>query len=74
MIWNRKNPYLAEISEHQLLSGEKSNREIRHYEIDLGNSKIKYESGDSLGVIPQNNHELINSMISRLDASPSRIP
>ena len=74
MIWNRKNPYLAEISEHQLLSGEKSNREIRHYEIDLGNSKIKYEPGDSLGVIPKNNHELINSIISRLDASPSTIP
>jgi Sulfite reductase, alpha subunit (flavoprotein) len=48
MIWNRKNPYLAEIYECQLLSGEKSNREIRHYEIDLGNSKIKYEPGDSL--------------------------
>ena len=58
----------------QLLSGEKSNREIRHYEIDLGNSKIKYEPGDSLGVIPKNNHELINSMISRLEASPSTIP
>ena len=74
MIWNRKNPYLAEIYECQLLSGEKSNREIRHYEIDLGNSKIKYEPGDSLGVIPKNNHELINSIISRLDASPSAIP
>mgnify|MGYP001056501684 CR=1 FL=1 len=74
MIWNRKNPYLAEIYECQLLSGEKSNREIRHYEIDLGNSKIKYEPGDSLGVIPKNNHELINSIISRLDASPSTIP
>ena len=53
MILNRKNPYVAEISGHQLLSGKKSNREIRHYEIDLGNSKIKYESGDSLGVIPK---------------------
>ncbi len=44
----QKNPYLAEIYECQLLSGEKSNREIRHYEIDLGNSKNKYESGDSV--------------------------
>ncbi len=74
MIWNRKNPYLAEISECKLLSGQKSNREIRHYEIDLGNSEISYEPGDSLGIIPLNNHELVNSLILRLDASPSSIP
>jgi sulfite reductase (NADPH) flavoprotein alpha-component len=74
MIWNRKNPYLAEISKSHLLSGQKSNREIRHYEIELRNSKIIYEPGDSLGVIPQNNHELVNSIISRVDVSPSMIP
>ena len=74
MIWNRKNPYLAEISECKLLSGQKSKREIRHYEIALGNSKIIYEPGDSLGVIPQNNNELVNYVISRLGVTPSTMP
>ncbi len=74
MYWNRKNPYSAEISECKLLSGLKSNREIRHYEISLGNSKIIYEAGDSLGVIPLNNHELIRSVIARLGVSSSEVP
>lgn len=74
MLWNRKKPYLAEISECKLLSGQKSNKEIRHYEIALGNSKILYEPGDSLGVIPLNNYELVNSLISRLDLSPLSVP
>ena len=74
MIWNRKKPYLAEISECKLLSGQKSKREIRHYEIALGNSKIIYEPGDSLGIIPQNNDELVNYVISRLGVTPSTMP
>ena len=74
MIWNRKKPYLAEISDYNLLSGKKSKREIRHYEIALGNSKIIYEPGDSLGVIPQNNHELVNHIILRLGVNPSTVP
>ena len=74
MIWNRKNPYLAEISECKLLSGQKSKREIRHYEIALGDSKIIYEPGDSLGVIPQNNNELVNYLISRLCVTYSTMP
>ena len=74
MIWNRKKPYLAEVSENKLLSGPNSNREIRHYEIELGNSTILYEPGDSLGVIPKNNLDLVNSVISRLEANPLTIP
>ena len=65
-VWNKKNPYLAEISKNELLSGVKSNKEIRHYEIELGDSGISYEVGDTLNVIPLNNEILVNLILKRL--------
>ena len=74
MIWNRKKPYLAEITFSKLLSGKYSNKEIMHYEISLGDSGIYYEPGDSLAVIPTNDHNLVLAIIDRLDVNASIIP
>ena len=74
MIWNRKKPYLAEITSSKLLSGKYSNKEIMHYEISLGDSEIYYEPGDSLAVIPTNDHNLVLAIIERLDVDSSIIP
>ena len=74
MTWNRKKPYLAEILLSKLLSSKVSNKEVIHYEISLGDSGISYEPGDSLGVIPVNDHNLIEAIIDRLEIDPSIIP
>ena len=66
MIWNRKKPYLVEITISQLLSGKYSNKEIMHYEISLGDRGIYYEQGDSLAVIQTNDHDLVSDIIDRL--------
>ena len=42
---------MAEISKNKVLSGSGSNKEIRHYEIELEDSGITYEVGDTLNVI-----------------------
>ena len=73
MIWNRQNPYLAEVISKKRLSGNDSNKEVIHLEIALGDSKIKYEPGDSLGVIPRNNKMLVKDIIDRLDFNLSLI-
>mgnify|MGYP001176211450 FL=1 len=72
--WSRKNPYEAIISYNTLLSGPKSNKEIIHYEIDLGNSGLKYEVGDSLSIIPRNKQLLVDQIIERLHTSKDFIP
>ena len=72
--WSRKNPYEAIISYNTLLSGPKSNKEIIHYEIDLGNSGLKYEVGDSLSIIPRNKQLLVDQIIDRLHTSKDFIP
>ncbi len=67
--WNRKNPYPSVVSTNRLLSGEGSGKEIRHFEFELGDSGIKYEAGDALGVMPVNNPQLVNDILERLKLS-----
>ncbi len=64
--WSRKNPYPAPTVENRLLSGSGSGKEIRHFAFDLSGSGMTYEAGDALGVIPQNNTELVDAMLARL--------
>ena len=74
VIWNKKKPYMAEISKNKVLSGPGSNKEIRHYEIELGDSGITYEVGDTLNVIPQNNQKLVNLLLKKLHIDENFIP
>ena len=74
MNWNRQNPYLAEIISKKLLSGKKSNKEVIHYEISLGDSGIIYKPGDSLGVFPINDENLVRAIVNRLELSTTYIP
>ncbi|MDG1748228.1 MAG: sulfite reductase flavoprotein subunit alpha [Porticoccaceae bacterium] len=66
-IWNRKNPYPATLRVNKLLSGEQSLKEIRHFEIDLGDSGITYDIGDALNIMPINDDELVKSILLRLN-------
>ena len=66
VVWNRKNPYFAEVSENKLLSGKNSNKEIRHYEIELSDSGIDYNVGDTLNIVPQNCPKLVNLILKRI--------
>jgi len=67
--WTRKKPYLATVSANRMLSAEGSAKEIRHVEIELGNSGISYEAGDALAVVPQNDPALVEAILQRLGAS-----
>ena len=65
-IWNRKNPYPATLAVNYLLSGELSGKEIRHYEFDLEDSGLVYETGDALNVMPVNDDKLVAKILERL--------
>ena len=57
-----------------MLSGVNSNKEIMHYEIDLGDSGLKYEVGDSLSIFPTNKDDLVNKIIDRLGVEFDYVP
>ena len=72
--YNRKYPYSAKLLSNRMLSGVNSNKEIMHYEIDLGYSGLKYEVGDSLSIFPTNKEDLVNKIIDRLGVEFDFVP
>ena len=72
--YNRKNPYSAKLLSNRMLSGINSNKEIMHYEIDLGDSGLKYEVGDSLSIFPTNKEDLVKKIIDRLGVEFDFVP
>jgi len=50
-----------------------SGKEIRHYEFDLGDSGLVYDTGDALNVMPVNDDKLVAKIIERLLVSGDTI-
>ena len=61
-------PYYATISNARYLTTEKCDpdRRVIHMQFDLGASGITYAPGDSLGVLPENDPGLVDSLIDHL--------
>lgn len=69
--YGRKNPFPAELSERILLNGTGSAKEIYHLEFSLEGSGILYEPGDSLGVVPTNNPEVVDAILDKAGVNPN---
>lgn len=68
--WNRRNPFPARLVVNRSLSHAGSDKSVRHYEIDLGDSGMSYQAGDSLGVHPVNDPELVDAVLARFGVGP----
>lgn len=68
--YDRRNPWSAPVKAVIGLHGAGSPKDTRHVVIDLTDSGIEYQPGDSLGVYAQNEPELIAPVIAALDADP----
>lgn len=68
-VFNRKNPCFARLARTDVLTQAGSEKDTRHFEIDLGDSGLTYEPGDSLAVLPQNDPALVAEFIALLGAS-----
>ncbi len=67
--YTKQNPYTAELALSQKITGRDSNKDVRHIEVDLGESGITYQAGDALGVWFENDLELVNELIAALSLS-----
>lgn len=63
-VYDKKNPYEAEILEKIVLNGTGTSKETLHVEISLEGSGLTYEPGDSLGVYPENRAADIESILA----------
>ena len=64
--YSRTNPFKAEILENLNLNGRGSNKETRHLELSLEGSNLEFEPGDSLGVYPENDTGLVDTLIAEM--------
>ena len=64
--YSKQNPFEAEFSLSQKITGRDSAKDVRHIEIDLGESGLTYQVGDALGVWFENDAELVADLIATL--------
>ncbi len=77
--YTRTNPFPGKLVVNRSLCGEDSEKDTRHFEIDLTGWGLSYEVGDSMTVWPTNDPELVDEIIKTIGAksdeavkSPSR--
>lgn len=66
-LYSRKNPYKAEVLENINLNGRGSNKETRHLELSIEGSNFQFEPGDSIGIYPQNDRQLVRTIIEEMN-------
>ncbi|MHC1478886.1 assimilatory sulfite reductase (NADPH) flavoprotein subunit [Frateuria aurantia] len=61
--YNREHPFAAEVLANQAITGQGSERDIRHLELSLAGSGLSYEPGDALGVWAPQASELVDAVL-----------
>ncbi len=67
-VYGRANPFPGKLVVNRRLSGPESEKDTRHFEIDLKGWGLNYEVGDSMTVIPTNDPELVDEIVHALCA------
>jgi sulfite reductase (NADPH) flavoprotein alpha-component len=67
--YTRANPFPARLVVNRRLSGPESEKDTRHFEVDLTGWGLSFEVGDSLAVYPTNDSELVDEIIQTLGAT-----
>jgi sulfite reductase (NADPH) flavoprotein alpha-component len=67
--YSRTNPFPARMLVNRRLSGSESEKDTRHFELDLTGWGLSFEVGDSVGIYPTNDPELVDEIIRALGAT-----
>src|SRR2546421_279315 len=66
--WTRQNPFPGKLTVNRMLSTAESEKETRHFEIDLTDWGLNFEPGDSVAVYPTNDPQLVDAILRALGA------
>jgi sulfite reductase (NADPH) flavoprotein alpha-component len=69
-VYNKENPFEAELLVNQKITGRDSNKDVRHIEISLEGSGLTYRPGDALGIWCENDPALASAIIEKLALKP----
>lgn len=62
LAYDKNNPFYAEVLESINLNGRGSNKKTQHLELSLEGSGLTYEPGDSVGILPENDANLVTAL------------
>jgi sulfite reductase (NADPH) flavoprotein alpha-component len=63
---SRQQPFAAAVLENQRIVSRDSERDVRHVELSLEGSGLRYEAGDAVGVWPRNPPALVDQWLATL--------
>jgi sulfite reductase (NADPH) flavoprotein alpha-component len=66
----RNHPVDVRLVVNELLTAPESDKEVRHYELDLADTGIAYRAGDSIAVHASNDPVLVEAILTRLGVGP----
>lgn len=64
--YTKEEPLTALLSVNQKITGRNSDKDVRHIEIDLGDSGLRYQPGDALGIWFENDPALVKEVVELL--------
>lgn len=64
------DPVDVRVTVNRLLTSAASDKEVRHYELDLADSGITYQAGDSIAVHARNDPTLVADILAALGVGP----
>ncbi|HHT4375115.1 MAG: NADPH-dependent assimilatory sulfite reductase flavoprotein subunit [Raoultella sp.] len=64
--YTKEVPLTATLAVNQKITGRDSEKDVRHIEIDLADSGLRYQPGDALGVWYQNDPALVKELVELL--------
>ena len=68
--YTRRNPFAAPLLLNQRLTARGSTKDVRHIELSLEGSGIRYEPGDALGIVPRNPDADVDAVLAALPFAP----
>jgi sulfite reductase (NADPH) flavoprotein alpha-component len=72
-LYTKQHPFLASVKERYSLSKSGSRKKTQHLVLDLKGSGITYEVGDSVGVFPKHDPELVGKTLEAMRATGHEI-
>ncbi|HDL6658811.1 TPA: NADPH-dependent assimilatory sulfite reductase flavoprotein subunit [Yersinia enterocolitica] len=64
--YSKAAPLTAQLSVQQKVTGRNSEKDVRHIEIDIGDSGLRYQPGDALGIWFDNDPALVEELLALL--------
>ncbi|MDR1595463.1 MAG: hypothetical protein LBR91_00880 [Puniceicoccales bacterium] len=70
MVYSKDNPFQARLKYRARITGNGSEKDVRHMVFDIGGSGIAYKCGDSVAILPKNNTATVAEILNILKTQP----